>query len=107
MVCSSLSNAVNSLETPPLSSMIESVYILDGSSVYAVSQLCIKILYTVFIELLYSCIILSCQCDLVYIAVSIVIVECWFYNNPISSCHLLDIVLVHAATCEFSLADWL
>ena len=39
MVCSSLSNAVNSLETPPLSSMIESVYILGGSSVYAVSQL--------------------------------------------------------------------
>ena len=49
MVCSSLSNAVNSLETPPLSSMIESVYILGGSSVYAVSQLCIKILYSVFI----------------------------------------------------------
>ena len=58
MVCSSLSNAVNSLETPPISSMIESVYILGGSSVYAVSQLCIKILYSV--HLLSHITILGC-----------------------------------------------
>ena len=37
MVCSSLSSAVDSLDSPPLSTKIESVYILGGSSVYAVS----------------------------------------------------------------------
>ena len=38
MVCPSLSVAVSNLQAPPLSEKIESVFILGGSSVYAVSQ---------------------------------------------------------------------
>ena len=37
MVCPSLSSAVESLNTPPLSTKIESVYVLGGSSIYGVS----------------------------------------------------------------------
>ena len=40
MVYSSLSTAVSNLQAPPLSEKIESVYILGGASVYAVSHHC-------------------------------------------------------------------
>ena len=38
MVCPSLSVAIDNLQAPPLSEKIESVFILGGFSVYAVSQ---------------------------------------------------------------------
>ena len=38
MVCPSLSVAMGNLETPPLSEKIENVFVLGGSSVYAVSH---------------------------------------------------------------------